>query len=103
MKKSEHMPVWLRKWFFSCKRGQLVEAGNKAQQKCAPATEECNRYDLTADPCSRLANHTDWSRWFAISSSHLFAVPVSVLWIKKSKQLNLYGRNAFAGSHTEHQ
>jgi hypothetical protein len=25
-------------------------------------------------------NHNDWSRWFAISSSHLFAVPVSVYW-----------------------
>jgi hypothetical protein len=52
MKKSEHMPVWLRKWFFPLQIfGQLGEADNKAQQKCAHATEECNRYDLTADPC----------------------------------------------------
>jgi len=86
MNKSEQMPVWLRKWLFSCKCGQLAEAGNKAQQKCVPATKECNRYDLTADPCFRLANQNDWSIWFAISSSHLFAFLVSVLWIlKKSK------------------
>jgi hypothetical protein len=67
---------------------QETWAGNKAQQKCAPATEECNRYDLTTtDPCFGLANHNDWSRWFAISSPHLYAVPVSVFWIKiKSKK-----------------
>jgi len=29
------------------KRELFTEVGNKAQQKCAPATEECNRYDLT--------------------------------------------------------
>jgi len=38
-----------------------------AQQSCAPAREECNKYDLTAPPCFRLAKHNDWSRWFAIS------------------------------------
>jgi hypothetical protein len=30
--------------------------------------EECNKYDLTAAPCSWLADHNDWSGWFAISS-----------------------------------
>jgi hypothetical protein len=36
--------------------------------------------------------------------SHLFAVPVLVLWLglEKSKLLNLDVRNIFAGSHTEH-
>jgi hypothetical protein len=59
----------------------------KAQQSCAHAREECNKYDLTRDPCFLLAHHNDSSRWFAISSSHIFAVPVSVLWVglQKSK------------------
>ncbi len=35
---------------------------------CAPARAECNKYDLTAAPCFWLANHNDWSMWFAISS-----------------------------------
>jgi hypothetical protein len=54
---------------------------------CAPARGECNKYDLTDVPWFRLVNHTDWSRWFAISSSHLFTVIVSVLWVglQKSK------------------
>jgi hypothetical protein len=57
------------------------------QQNCAPTTEECNKHDLTADLCFRLANHNDWSKWFGISSSHLFAILISVLWVglKKSK------------------
>jgi hypothetical protein len=48
---------------------------------------ECNEYDLTAPPCFWLAKHNDWSRWSSISSSYLFAVLVSVLWVglRKSK------------------
>jgi len=46
---------------------QFVEAGTKAQQSCASAREECNKYDLTAGHCFWLLNHIDWSRWFAIS------------------------------------
>ncbi len=34
---------------------------------------------LTAPPCFWLAKHNDWSRWSSITSSHLFAVLVSVL------------------------
>ncbi len=68
--------------------GQFAEAGKKTQQNCAPAREEYNEYDLSADPCFWSANHNDWSSWSAISSSHLFdAIPVSVLWVglQKSK------------------
>jgi hypothetical protein len=52
---------------------------------------------------SLLLHVFDWSRWFAISSSHLFAIPLSVLWValEKSKQLNLDVRNMFVGSHIE--
>jgi hypothetical protein len=39
----------------------------------------------------------DWSRWFAISGSHIFAVPVAV----SSKELNVDVRNIFARSHTK--
>jgi hypothetical protein len=57
---------------------QFADAGKKEQQSCASAREECNKYDLTDAPCFWLAKHNDWSKWFAISSSHIFAV--SVLW-----------------------
>jgi hypothetical protein len=33
---------------------------------------------------------------------HLFALPVSVLWVQKSKEPNLDVKNIFAGSHNEH-
>jgi hypothetical protein len=63
--------------------------------------EECNKYDLTAGPCFWLANHNDCSRWFAISSSHVFAVPpfsfmggVAKTWITE-----LGCENIFAGCH----
>jgi hypothetical protein len=48
-------------------------------------TKWINIYDLTVDPCFWLANHNDWSRWFAISSSHVFTVLVSVLWVGLQK------------------
>jgi hypothetical protein len=40
---------------------------------------------------------------FAISSSHLFVVPILVLWVglEKSKKLNFDVRNIFVGSYTE--
>jgi hypothetical protein len=43
--------------------------------------KECNKYDLTAAQCFRLAHHIDWYRWFATVMLHLFTVPVSVLWV----------------------
>jgi len=55
------------------------------QQSSAPPKEECTKYDLTVADCFLLVNHNDWSRWFAISSSHLFAVLVSVLWVGLQK------------------
>jgi hypothetical protein len=43
--------------------------------------KKCNKYDLTATQCFSLAHHNEWSRWFAISSPHLFVVLISVLWV----------------------
>jgi hypothetical protein len=34
----------------------------------------------------RLVDHNDWSRWFAISSSHVYAVPVTVLLVGLPKK-----------------
>jgi hypothetical protein len=69
----------------------------KSAAKICTCREEYNKYDMTRAPCFWLANHNDWSRWFAVSSSHLFAVPISVLRVAlgKSKQLNLDVKNIF--------
>jgi len=32
------------------------------------AKEKCNKYDMNVVPCFLLANHNDWSKWFAIST-----------------------------------
>jgi len=37
-----------RKWCFCCTFAQFAaEAGKKAHHSCAPAREECNKYDLS--------------------------------------------------------
>ncbi len=63
---------------FRCQHKSSTHFHNITSYQCAHARKECNKYDLTAHPCFLLANHNDdWSRWFAISSSHVFTVPVS--------------------------
>jgi len=57
-------------------------------QRCAPAREKCNKYDLNISPCFLFANHNEWSRLFAISSSYLFAVPIPVLQVGLKKANN---------------
>jgi len=61
-----------------------------AIQLCT-SKKECNKLDLTATQCFWLVDHNDWSRWFAISSPHIYAVPVTILLVglPKEKQLNL--------------
>jgi len=40
------------KWFWPSIFAQFSQAGKKAQQNLIiPATEHCNKYDLTAAPC----------------------------------------------------
>jgi len=52
MKTSERMPVWLWKMVFPLHICSICSlCWWKAQQSCAPATEEGNKYDLTAAPC----------------------------------------------------
>jgi hypothetical protein len=52
---------------------------------------ECSKLDLTAAQYFSLVDHNDWSRWFAISSSYVYAVPITVLLVglPGKKQLNL--------------
>jgi hypothetical protein len=49
-----------------------------ATQLCT-SKKECNKLELTAGQYFWLVDHNDWSRWFAISSSHVYAVLVTVL------------------------
>jgi hypothetical protein len=54
--------------------------------------QECNKLDLTAARYFWLVDHNDWSKWFAISSSHECAVPIAVLLVglpKKKKTAKL--------------
>jgi len=57
-----------------------------AQHSCAPPKKECNKFDFTAAQYFCLVDDNDWSRWFAISSSHVYAVPVTVLLAGLPKQ-----------------
>jgi hypothetical protein len=50
--------------------------------------------DLTAAQYFWLVHHNDWCRWFAVSSSHVYAVLVTVLLVglpkKKTAKLRHY-------------
>jgi hypothetical protein len=48
--------------------------------------KECNKLDLTAAQYFWLVDNTDWFRWFAISSSHVYAVPVTILLVGLPKK-----------------
>jgi hypothetical protein len=56
----------------SCSLPWLVKG---ATQLCT-FKKECNKVDITAAQYFWLVDHNDWSRWFAISSSHIYAVTV---------------------------
>jgi hypothetical protein len=47
---------------------------------------ECNKLYLTAAQYFSLVDYNDWSRWFAISSPHVHAVPVTVLLVGLPKR-----------------
>ncbi len=81
---------------------QLDVAGKRRNNTCR---KECNTYDRTAAQCYSFAHHTDWSRWFAISSPQSICCPRFSLMggiAKNNKQLNFDMKNIFAGSHAEH-
>jgi len=65
MKKSQNiLQVWLTKLVLA----QRNRWQRFSKEHCEDAEKkECNKYDLGAQ-CFWLADHNDWSRWFAISS-----------------------------------
>jgi hypothetical protein len=60
----------------------------KAQRSRAPPIK-CNKLDLIAAQYFWLVDHNDWSRWFAISSSHIYAVPVLLVGLPEKKPAKL--------------
>ncbi len=81
--KSQNMPVSLRKMVLG-QHNWTVCGGWYLAAMVYTRTKEFNKYDPDAALCS-LPYHNDWSRWFAISSPHPLAVPVSVLWVGLQK------------------
>jgi hypothetical protein len=47
----------------------------KGTTQLCTSKKECNKLDLTAAHYFWSVDHNDWSRWFAISSSHVYGVP----------------------------
>jgi hypothetical protein len=73
---------------YSCSLSRLVKG---APELCT-SKKECTKLDLTAAQYFLLVDHYDWSSWFAISSSHVYAVRVTVLLVglPKKNQLHLH-------------
>jgi hypothetical protein len=60
-----------------------------AKQLCT-SKKECIKLDLTMAQYFSLVNYNDWSRWFAISSPHVQAVPDTILLVGlPKKKVNL--------------
>jgi hypothetical protein len=67
------------KWLWPSIFAQFAQAGKKAQQNLIPAREHCNKYDLTAAPCS------DWPIIMIGRGGLILVVPVLVLWVGMEK------------------
>jgi len=73
-------------WFFFCTKFVQIAVAGKSHGKRRTFTEECNKLDLTAVQYFWSVDHNDWSKWFAISSSHLYAVQITVLVVGLQKK-----------------
>jgi hypothetical protein len=51
----------------------------KGTTQLCTSKKECNKLNLTAAQYFWLVDHNHWSSWFAISSSHIYAVPVTTI------------------------
>jgi len=89
---------------FCTKLVQLAVAEKGTTQLCT-SKKECKKLDLTAAQYFWLVDHNDWSRWFAISSPHIYAVPVTLLSVGlgKKKRAKLRHLIYYPEWHTEHQ
>ncbi len=100
------MLVWLSKMVLPQHKifAQFIADGKRHSKAWRLPEKECNKLDLTAAPCFWLANHNNYLGALLLVVSHLFAVPVLVLWVgleKNKKKQNLDVRNILAGSNTE--
>jgi hypothetical protein len=59
----------------SCNLSWLV----KGTTQLCTSKKECSKLDLTTAQYFSLVDRNDWSRWFAIRSSHKYVVIVTVL------------------------
>jgi hypothetical protein len=73
------------KYFFSCMFAQFAEAGEKPSKYVHKLEKSVINMIRLLIPDFWLANHNNSSRWFAISSSHPFAVPASVWLVELQK------------------
>jgi hypothetical protein len=73
------------KWFFCTNLWRLPWLVKGSTQLCT-SKKECNKLDLTAAQYFWLVDHNDWSRWFDISSSYVYAVRGTVLLVGLSKK-----------------
>jgi hypothetical protein len=64
-----------RNWFFCTKCVCILPWLVKGATQLCTSKKECNKLDLTLTQYFSLLDHNDWSRWFAISSPHVYAVP----------------------------
>ncbi len=58
----------------------------KSTTRLCTSKKEYNKLERTASQCFSLVDHNDWSRWFAISSPHVYAVSVTVLLVVLQKK-----------------
>jgi len=108
MKKSQLMPVWLRKMVLaqhncnwaSCRYflsfflsfnltsilGPERSIWRPSAFLCTCKNKECYKYDLTAAQCFWLAHHNDWSRWFVFSSSPPICCPSFSFFVGVAKE-----------------
>jgi hypothetical protein len=86
-------------WFFCTKFVHRAVAG----KGCAPhLKKECNKLDLTVAQYW-LADHNDWSRCFAISSSHVYFLVTVLLVGLLKKRAKLRHLILLSEWHTEHR
>jgi hypothetical protein len=84
MKKNQNIPVSLRKILFGSAKRQSLQWLVKGAATTCTGTKECNKYDPTASDWPIIMIGAGRS---LLVVPHLFAVPVSVLWVglQKSK------------------